>query len=83
MARRWCRARPMATGAARPQALPGTRIIASHDLEMVLETCGRVLLLDRGRLVADGKARNLLADVPLMEEHGLEVPHSLRTMNKR
>src|SRR5436305_4682553 len=34
--------------------LGGTRLIASHDLELILETCERVLLLDRGRLIADG-----------------------------
>ena len=58
--------------------LSGTHIIAAHDLEMILETCGRVLLLDRGRLIADGPARQLLADDSLMTAHGLEVPHSLR-----
>jgi cobalt/nickel transport system ATP-binding protein len=58
--------------------LGGTRVIASHDLELILQTCGRVLLLDRGRLTADGPARTVLADAALMEVHGLEVPHSLR-----
>jgi cobalt/nickel transport system ATP-binding protein len=58
--------------------LGGTRLIASHDLEMILQTCPRVLVLDRGRLVADGPARTLLADTELMEAHGLEVPHSLQ-----
>lgn len=56
-----------------------TQLIASHDLEFILETCGRVLLLDGGRLCADGPAREVLADANLMERHGLEVPHSLRT----
>jgi cobalt/nickel transport system ATP-binding protein len=55
-----------------------TKLIASHDLEFILETCGRVLLLDSGRLMADGPARAVLADADLMERHGLEVPHSLR-----
>jgi cobalt/nickel transport system ATP-binding protein len=59
------------------QSLGGTKLIATHDLEMVLETCSRVLLLDGGRLVADGEPRVLLADTALMEEHGLEVPYSL------
>lgn len=58
--------------------LGGTRLIASHDLELVLQTCTRVLLLDRGQLIADGPARSLLADGTMMEAHGLEVPHSLR-----
>jgi len=58
--------------------LPGTKVIASHDLEMILETCSRVLVLDRGHLIAEGPARSLLADTALMEAHGLEVPYSLR-----
>jgi cobalt/nickel transport system ATP-binding protein len=60
-------------------SLPATQIIASHDLEMILETCQRVLLLDGGRLCADGPARQILGDAALLEAHGLEVPHSLRT----
>ena len=59
--------------------LGGTRVIASHDLELVLQTCQRVLLLDGGRLMADGPARQVLADGVLMEAHGLEVPFNLRT----
>jgi cobalt/nickel transport system ATP-binding protein len=58
--------------------LGGTRMIASHDLELILQTCDRVLLLDRGRLMAEGAARTILADATLMETHGLEVPYSLR-----
>lgn len=54
-----------------------TKIIASHDLELVLQTCKRALILDDGRLVSDGPARTLFADRPLMDAHGLEVPHSL------
>ncbi|HMF12039.1 MAG TPA: ABC transporter ATP-binding protein [Gemmataceae bacterium] len=54
-----------------------TKIIASHDLELVLRTCQRALVLDGGRLVADGPAGSLLANKTLMEAHGLEVPHSL------
>ncbi len=58
--------------------LPGTKLTASHDLEFILQTCQRVLLLDAGRLVADGPARLVLADAALMDAHGLEVPYSLR-----
>jgi cobalt/nickel transport system ATP-binding protein len=57
--------------------LPVTKVIASHDLEMIRETCGRVLMVDAGRLVADGPLRAVLADAALMAAHGLEVPHSL------
>jgi energy-coupling factor transporter ATP-binding protein EcfA2 len=55
-----------------------TRIIATHDLEMVLELCPRTLLLDGGTLVADGPTIELLSNEHLMIEHGLEVPASLR-----
>jgi cobalt/nickel transport system ATP-binding protein len=60
------------------RGLGGTKQIASHDLEMVVQTCARVLLLDRGRLIKDGPTRELLSDEKLMEDHGLEVPYSLR-----
>jgi cobalt/nickel transport system ATP-binding protein len=56
----------------------GTRIVATHDLEFVRQTCRRVMMLDGGRLVADGPTDELFANRTLMEEHGLEVPHSLR-----
>jgi cobalt/nickel transport system ATP-binding protein len=58
--------------------LGGTRIVASHDLELILQTCTRVLLLDQGRLISDGMPQTLLADAALMDAHGLEVPYSLR-----
>jgi cobalt/nickel transport system ATP-binding protein len=58
--------------------LGGTRIIAAHDLDLILDTCTRVLVIDGGRLVADGSAASVLADTQLMEEHGLDVPYRLR-----
>jgi len=55
-----------------------TRIIATHDLEMVVEVCPRVIVLDGGRVVADGPTFELLDDEALMLAHGLERPHILR-----
>lgn len=55
-----------------------TRIIASHDLELVVEVCTRVIVLDGGRVVADGPVREILNDEALMLAHGLERPHILR-----
>ncbi|MBQ2260816.1 MAG: ABC transporter ATP-binding protein [Loktanella sp.] len=52
-------------------------LIASHDLELVLELCPRVIVIDAGRIVADGPARDILGDAGLMAQHGQEVPHSL------
>lgn len=58
--------------------IPVTRIIATHDLEMVVELCPRTVVLDGGRVVADGATEELLADQELMLAHGLECPHILR-----
>jgi energy-coupling factor transporter ATP-binding protein EcfA2 len=58
--------------------LPATQLIATHDLEFVVEICPRVIVIDRGRIVADGPSRALLDDEPLMLAHGLERPHILR-----
>ena len=60
------------------ERLPCTKLIATHDLEMVLELCPRTILLDAGRVVADGPSRDLLSDVVLLEAHGLEQPLSLK-----
>jgi cobalt/nickel transport system ATP-binding protein len=59
------------------QASRETQLIASHDLELILEVCSRAILLDKGRVVADGNPHDLMMDVALMEAHGLERPHSL------
>ncbi len=54
-----------------------TLLIASHDLEFLLETCERTVLLDNGRICADGESREIMGDEPLMNSHGFEKPHSL------
>ncbi len=58
--------------------LGGTQVIGSHDLDMILDLCSRVIVLDRGKLVADGAATDVLGNAALMEGHGLEVPYRLR-----
>lgn len=55
-----------------------TKIIATHDLELVLEVCRRVIIIDDGHVVADGPAPDLLGNEEMMTSHGLERPHSLR-----
>ena len=60
--------------------LGGTQVIGSHDLDMILDLCGRVIVLDHGRLVADDDAPKVLADQALMDRHGLEVPYRLRSL---
>ena len=56
------------------RALPQTKLIASHDLDMILDTCDRVLLLSGGKLAADGPAEVLLRDAALLEAHRMELP---------
>lgn len=55
-----------------------SKIVVSHDLEMVLDLCPRVIVLCEGRVVADGAAELLLKDASLMDRSGLEVPARLR-----
>ena len=58
--------------------LPSTKLVASHDLELVVELCPRSIILDGGRVIADGSTVELLSDEALMLEHGLEKPHILQ-----
>lgn len=60
------------------QALPQTKLIASHDLDMILDTCERVILLSHGRIVADGDCETILQDKKLLEENRMELPFCLQ-----
>ncbi len=51
--------------------LTETRLIATHDLDLVRRTCDRVLLLSRGTIAADGPSDTILADSALLEANGL------------
>ena len=57
--------------------LPQTKLITSHDLDMILDTCGRVILLSGGCLAADGPADTILRDRALLEAHRMELPFCL------
>ena len=59
-------------------ALPQTKLIASHDLDMILDTCQRVILLSHGRIVADGDAETILRDKALLEANRMELPFCLQ-----
>ena len=58
--------------------LPVAQVIATHDLELVVELCPRVIVLDHGGVVAQGPTTELLTNEELMLAHGLERPHILR-----
>lgn len=55
-------------------ALPCAKIIASHDLDMIWDTCERTILIRAGEIVADGATREILSDASLLEENSLELP---------
>ncbi len=65
------------------ERLGRTMLVVSHDLELVLETCGRVAILDGGRAVADGPVRRILADEALLKAHALERPHAIEHLLAR
>jgi cobalt/nickel transport system ATP-binding protein len=60
------------------QSFEHTKIIATHDLDMVLDVCSRVLVLREGRVAADGPARDILRDEELLASSRLEKPLRLQ-----
>jgi cobalt transport protein ATP-binding subunit len=56
------------------RALPLTMLVSTHDMRLVRELFPRTIVLDEGRVVADGATAELLKDVALLEAHGLEAP---------
>ena len=56
------------------ERLPQTTIIATHDMRLIAALCGRLVIMDEGRIVADGPTDQLLAKRELLEAHGLEQP---------
>jgi cobalt/nickel transport system ATP-binding protein len=51
-----------------------TRIVATHDLDLALDVCARTIVLSKGRIVADGTSKRILADGVLLASAGLERP---------
>lgn len=56
------------------QELPLTMLVSTHDMLMVHELFPRMVVMDKGQVVADGDTQVLLRDIPLLEAHGLESP---------
>lgn len=50
------------------------KIIASHDLDMILDTCNRTILMSEGKIVKDGNTKDILTDKKLLEANNLELP---------
>lgn len=53
------------------------RVIASHDLDMIMDTCSRVVLMNNGKIIREGSTVEILNDRELLESNGLELPLSL------
>lgn len=61
------------------EGLHHTKFIATHDLDLVLDLCDRVIILKKGEVFADGTPMELFLNQELMEAAGLEKPLSLQT----
>lgn len=51
-----------------------TMLISTHDMHLVQELFPRMIIMDQGRIISDGKTEQLLQDTALLEAHGLEAP---------
>jgi cobalt/nickel transport system ATP-binding protein len=51
--------------------LPITQVIATHDLELVKALCKRTVVMDEGKIAADGRTESILDDILLLRAHGL------------
>jgi cobalt/nickel transport system ATP-binding protein len=54
--------------------LSATMLIVTHDLPYAAQLCGRAIVMDRGRVAADGPINTILADAELLAAHRLELP---------
>lgn len=64
------------------KTLKPAKLIASHDLDLILDTCDRVILMSHGQIVADGLAQEILRDEKLLVEHDLELPLRLQPFDR-
>lgn len=55
-----------------------TKIIATHDLDLVMDICEETIVLKDGRIAAQGATQSLLTDKAMLEEVGLELPLRLQ-----
>lgn len=59
------------------KGLKETIVIASHDLDMILDVCDRVLVFNKGEIIQEGPSHSILSNKKIMEESNLELPLSL------
>lgn len=58
-------------------SLKGTKVVTSHDLDLIYDTCERTILVANGKVVRDGNTKEILNNKELLEQNGLELPLSL------
>jgi len=58
-------------------SLTSTLLVVGHDLDLILEVCQRTVIIDAGRVAADGASAGILSNRELLESHGLELPLGL------
>lgn len=58
-------------------SLKGTKVVTSHDLDLIYDTCERTILVANGKVVRDGNTKGILNNKELLEKNGLELPLSL------
>lgn len=58
-------------------SLKTTKIVTSHDLDLIYDTCERTILIEGGKIVQDGLTKDILNNQELLENNGLELPLSL------
>jgi len=56
------------------RGLPITMLVSTHDMKLVEELFPRTIVMDEGRIVADGNTNEILQDEKFLNEHGLEKP---------
>lgn len=62
-------------------SLKETKIITSHDLDLIYDTCSRTILISKGKIIIDGETKSILNNKELLENNGLELPLSLTRRN--
>ena len=62
------------------KGLQPAKLIASHDLDMIMDTCERTILMHQGAIVADGPTDKILRDKELLESHDMELPLRLQNL---
>lgn len=60
-------------------SFPQIKLIASHDLDFVLDTCSRTILMAQGRVICEGRTEEILHNKELLEANGLELPLSIHS----